>query len=77
MEWLGSNWIWLALAALVFLMFRRGGCGMSHGGHGHQQAPQSRETDASVNAGTLSAEHAGHAGGAGQGGGQPHRHGCC
>ena len=39
MEWLGSNWVWLALGvgALALFVFGRGGCGMSHGGHDHNR----------------------------------------
>lgn len=38
MEWLSSNWIWLALAggSIAFFAFGRGGCGMGHGGHDHR-----------------------------------------
>ena len=37
MEWLGQNWIWIALAAGAFFFMRRmGGCGMGHAsGHRH------------------------------------------
>lgn len=43
MNWLSSNWIWLALGvgALALFAFGRGGCGMGHGGHGrHDNADQ-------------------------------------
>lgn len=75
MEWLGSNWVWLALGVgvVAFLAFGRGGCGM--GGHEHHQRPKQadRPQDPTplANQGTLSAEHAGHSGS------QQHRHGCC
>jgi len=37
MNWLSSNWIWLALGvgALALFASGRGGCGMGHRGHGH------------------------------------------
>lgn len=39
MDWLASNWIWLALAFGAFVLVARGGasCGMGHGGHNHQR----------------------------------------
>ena len=45
MNWLSSNWIWLALGvgALALFAFGRGGCSMGHGGHGqrrHDEADQ-------------------------------------
>lgn len=80
MEWLGNNWLLLALGAgaLAFIAFGRGGCGMTHGGHGRHQASEGdppRETTPSANPSTLSAAHVGRS--SGQGAGQPHRHGCC
>lgn len=32
MDWLSQNWYWIALAAFVFLMMRRGGMGCGMGG---------------------------------------------
>lgn len=37
MNWLNSNWIWLALGAVALFMFSRGGCGMSHASHDHRR----------------------------------------
>src|SRR5581483_3889339 len=39
MNWLSSNWIWLALGVGVFALFAsgQGGCGMGHGGHGRRE----------------------------------------
>ncbi len=67
MEWLGSNWIWLALGAgiIVFFAFGRGGRGMRHGSHEHGQQ------------GAIDGEHAGHAGAPAQAAAPRHRHGCC
>ena len=56
MEWLSSNWIWLALAggAIAFFAFGRGGCGMGHGGHDHRRRSEGdrnnppRETETSI-----------------------------
>ena len=47
MEWLGSNWVWLALGvgALALFAFSRGGCGMGHGGHDYGQRGQDDPTD--------------------------------
>lgn len=42
MNWLYSNWIWLALGAAALFMFSRGGCGMSHAGHDHRQRDEGR-----------------------------------
>ncbi len=80
MEWLSRNWIWLALAVgfVAFFARGRGGCGMGHGGHEHQQGgrgDRSPETSPSASVDGLGPEHAGHAGTAGAG--QKHRHGCC
>ncbi len=80
MEWLGSNWIWLALGAgmLAFMVFGRGGCGMSHGGHGRHHGSEDdrpRETTPAGNQSALSAAPAGQA--SGQSAGRQHRHGCC
>ena len=49
MEWLTQNWVWLALAAGMVLLMRRGGaggcCGVSHGGHGgHDAREKTAET---------------------------------
>ena len=83
MDWLGSNWIWLAIGAgaIAFFAFGRGGCGMGHGGHQDRQHPHqgdgARETAPLANQGTLSGEHAGHGSGPAQAAGQRHRHGCC
>lgn len=81
MEWLGSNWIWLALGvgALAFFAFGRGGCGMSHGTHSHDR--RNEEGDANVTTppasqSALATEHAGHDSGQSQAGRQQHRHGC-
>jgi hypothetical protein len=79
MEWLGSNWIWLALGAgfIAFLAFGRGGCGMSHGGHqdhaGGQMDVRPGDTARPASQGRLGGEHAGR----GSVAGQRHRHGCC
>lgn len=41
MQWLASNWIWIAAIAAIFAMYRFGhgghrhGSGYGHGGHGH------------------------------------------
>lgn len=36
MEWLISNWVWLALGGVfVLFLFGRAGCGMGHSGHEH------------------------------------------
>jgi hypothetical protein len=78
MEWLGSNWIWLALGlgALAFFAFGRGGCGMSHGGR--QSDDRSREsTTGPLSRGTggaLADVRAGHDGASSQP--RRHRHGC-
>jgi hypothetical protein len=79
MEWLGSNWIWLALgvAAFAFFAFRRGGCGTGHGTHGDRRREGSDEsTTPPANQGALTAAHAGHDSGLSQAGRQQHRHGC-
>ncbi len=79
MEWLGSNWIWLALGAGIaaFFVLGRGGCGMSHGGHEHHQGGEQdkapREAASSETQGALGAQHVGH----GSGPGQRRRHGGC
>ncbi len=41
MNWLYSNWIWLALGvgALALFASGRGGCGMGHGGHAGMATP--------------------------------------
>lgn len=40
MEWLSQNWVWLAFAAGMVLMMRRGGAGACCGGHvAHDKAP--------------------------------------
>ncbi len=79
MEWLGSNWIWLALAAgfVAFFAFGRGGCGMGHGGHQDHRPQGSQDNTASTGQSALAGEHAGHGTGSAQPGGQRHRHGCC
>jgi hypothetical protein len=33
MDWLSSNWVWLAFGAFILFAMSRGGCGMNHGGH--------------------------------------------
>lgn len=40
MNWLISNWIWLALGVgtLALFAFGRSGCGMGHSGHDHRRA---------------------------------------
>lgn len=52
MNWLSSNWIWIALGvgALVFFASGRGGCGMGHEGHGHRPREESDQNarDSSV-----------------------------
>ncbi len=75
MEWLGSNWIWLALGAgfVAFFALGRGGCGMGHGGDRHEGP---RETASTTGQSALAGEHA-RQGGPAQGAGQGHRHGCC
>ena len=47
MNWLSSNWIWLALGvgALVLFASRRGGCGMGHGGHDHRRREEGDQND--------------------------------
>ena len=73
MEWLGSNWGWLALGAgfIAFLALGRGGCGMGHGGHqdhvGGQTDDRPGDATRQANQGALAGERAV----------QPHRHGCC
>ena len=45
MDWLAQNWVWLAFAAGLVLMMRRGGAGGCCGGHGshggHDKAAES------------------------------------
>jgi hypothetical protein len=45
MNWLYSNWIWLALGAAAIFMFRRGGCGMGHSGHDHGRHREGDQND--------------------------------
>ncbi|RTL51740.1 MAG: hypothetical protein EKK40_09460 [Bradyrhizobiaceae bacterium] len=47
MNWLNSNWVWLALGAVALLMFSRGGCGMGHRGHDHRGAREGSQNDPS------------------------------
>jgi hypothetical protein len=45
MEWLSQNWVWLAFAAGMVLMMRRGGAGGCCGGHGaNDQRPKATES---------------------------------
>lgn len=79
MEWLGSNWIWLALMAgfFGFLAFGRGSCGMSHGGQGHHQGSQADRRGETPVQGALRGDRAGNSSGPSEAGGHRHRHGCC
>ena len=92
MEWLGNNWIWLALGAgALFMAFGRGGCGMGHGSHGHDahgegndRSPRSRDTTASpptadLTSGdrALAAEHDARGSHPDQARGRQHAHECC
>ncbi len=45
MNWLYSNWIWLALGAAALLIFSRGGCGMGHSGHDHGRHREGDQND--------------------------------
>lgn len=47
MDWLTSNWIWLALGggAIALFAFGRGGCGMGHGGHVHRRRDEGEQHD--------------------------------
>ena len=45
MNWLNSNWIWLALGAAAIFMFSRGGCGMGHSGHHHGRQREGDQSD--------------------------------
>jgi len=47
MNWLSSNWLWLALAggALAFFAFGRGGCGMGHSGQDHHRRAEGDQYD--------------------------------
>ena len=46
MNWVASNWIWLALGvgALAFFAFGRS-CGMGHGGHDHRRRGEGDQSD--------------------------------
>lgn len=57
MNWLSSNWIWLALSVGALALFASGrGCGMGHGGHNHRQHDEAdqREPPREVSEGSLS-----------------------
>jgi hypothetical protein len=47
MNWLSSNWIWLAfgVGALVLFASGRGGCGMGHSGHDHRRRGEGDQYD--------------------------------
>lgn len=47
MNWIASNWIWLALGVgvLALFAFGRGGYGMSHSGHDHGRRGQEGQSD--------------------------------
>jgi hypothetical protein len=93
MEWLSSNWIWLAfgIAALALFAFSGGGCGMSHSRH-KRQADEDRPSDWPPQATRLSSpaaslkadkgaplvpEHAGHTTDPSETKRERHHHGCC
>ena len=47
MNWLSSNWLWLALGvgALALFASSRGGCGMGHRGHDHRRRGEGDQFD--------------------------------